>query len=160
MFDIHTILTISIEQYNANNIYFYNTVRNSILENSEFMKMFYSNHVLCMTGLFIEIPCSKFDVQYVHQTNTKCITHIVLHDDIVRVLQQIEQDVMSKSNIQNRSYAYKMDSFHRNPVKIHHPKSVPISHSILVKISGVWKTTDCCGVTYKFGAMTPTNHHK
>ena len=49
-------LVLDENNYNINNIFFYEPVKNTVMDDSKFIKILYSNEFITLNGIFINFP--------------------------------------------------------------------------------------------------------
>ena len=139
----------SIDQYNENNIYFCEPIKNNIMNDGTFIRILYSNHKVVLNGVYLyftlnEITCDKFYNKY------KCMFNPNNHKDLIDKLKNIEDGLLRKINIKNKIPQNKIfEQFKNGNIKIFNNITDNKSEFIL-KISGIWETYNNYGLTYKF----------
>ena len=101
-------IAIDIDKFNQNNIFFYEPVKNTVMDDSNFIRIIYSNKLLTLNGLFIKI---KFNI-----TNTekyfnkfKCTYNIEDNKQIINNLVSIENNILQKyCYIENKIVKHKI----------------------------------------------------
>ena len=46
-------IAINISEFNINNIYYLDAIKNTVIENSNFIRILYSNNLLSLNGIYI-----------------------------------------------------------------------------------------------------------
>jgi len=151
-------IAIDIDKFNQNNIFFYEPVKNTVMDDSNFIRIIYSNKLLTLNGLFIKI---KFNI-----TNTekyfnkfKCTYNIEDNKQIINNLVSIENNILQKyCYIENKIVKHKIyDQLYSGSIKLFKENSLStICNVFILKISGIWETDTEYGLTYKF--IDITNH--
>lgn len=149
------IFTISLNQYNINNIFFCDQITNNIVQNAFFSKIIYSTSYLSFSGLYINIPLTintKFDNQNQKYHFDKNDEYIIISN----FLKNIENSILTKFNdnvSKNLSCSSKLfDIFNSGNLRIYNDsnKEKKTISNIVLKISGIWSNDNTCGLTYKF----------
>ena len=141
-------LVLDYEQYNINNIFFYEAVKNTIMEGSSFIRIVYSNEDLVLNGIYIKIELQK------HTYSRKLQKSAVYNDTVLAFVEKLETDILNKYN-ENKAKVKKIKdhiSFLIN--KINYSVNGNDSNYLL-KISGIWETSNTMGLTFKFIYIAP-----
>jgi hypothetical protein len=88
-------LSLDIDNYNFNNVSFFNPINNAIIENSIFTKILYSTPFFICNNIFINI--SNECVIY-EEKNGKNMYSFIISDAIAEKIYNIEQDLLNKYN--------------------------------------------------------------
>ena len=143
-------IAMEIEQFNIDNLYFSQPVKNNIINQGYFYRLQYSNDI-------ITINCLQF---ILHMSNTTLIKYFNKYkcifndnnDDIVKKLQELEIKILSKINTNKKPKYNLYDQIKNNCIKFFSSKDYPEKpnqFNILFKISGIWEDADYYGITYK-----------
>ena len=140
----------ALNQYNNNCIYFCEPMKNNIMAESLFIKILYSNYNVTFNGIYLlitlnDVTCEKYYTKY------KCNFSIILHKDIIKNIKNIEEDLLKKYEIHNKTPQYKIfEQLQNGNFKIF--VNIDNMHvcSFILKISGIWETSNNYGLTYKF----------
>ena len=87
-------LVLDSNKYSINNIYFNEFVKNTIMNDSNFIRIIYSNKDLILNGLYIKINIYK-------ETNHIKANHIKtdnFNNKIVIFIQELENNLLNKYN--------------------------------------------------------------
>jgi hypothetical protein len=139
-----------IEQYNDFYVYFCEPIKNNIMTDSNFIRILYSNEIMTLSGIYLiininDMQCEKYYNKY------KCIFNPNYHNEMIQKIKQIEENLLKKCDIKNKSPQYKIYEQLKNGfIKIFHEVTPKQTNSFIVKISGIWETPNSYGVTYKF----------
>lgn len=139
-----------IEQYDANNIFFCEPIKNNVMTEGNFIRILYSPHNITFNGIYLlitlnDISCEKYYTKY------KCNFSTILHKDIINNIKNIEEDLLKKYEIYNKTPQYKIfEQLKNGNFKIF--TNIDNMHvcSFILKISGIWETHSNYGLTYKF----------
>jgi hypothetical protein len=141
-----------IEQYNNNNIYFCEPVINNIMNNGRFIRILYSSHIIIFNGIYLSIMLNDIKYEKIY-SKYKCIFNINNNQDLLNDIKKIEEDILCKYNLKNKTPQYKInEELQKGFIKIFCEINniIPISQSFVLKISGIWETQNSYGLTYKF----------
>jgi hypothetical protein len=138
-----------IEQYNDNNIFFCDPIKNNIMNEGSFTRILYSNDIISFNGVYlliklIDISCEKYYNKY------KCNFNVNLHKDLIDNLKIIEDNILKKYKT-NKIPSFKIyEQLKSGHIKIFNNIENKVNCSFILKISGIWETQSEFGLTYKF----------
>jgi len=139
-------LTIPLEELCEEGIIYHPPVPNTVMENSKFVRLGYSNADLTLNGIHIVIagvvPSSdnargKYQCTFLYEDNQKWLESLI----------QLEERILEKIDGRKRTLRLR-DQIMGGHVKIN-DSSAGFTNMIL-KLSGIWITSTACGITYKF----------
>jgi len=139
-----------IEQYNKNNIFFCEPIKNNIMNEGNFIRIIYSTHNIVLNGIYLlitlnDITCDKYYTKY------KCNFNVSNHKEIIDSVKIIEEDLLKKVEIVDKIPQYKIyEQLKNGNLKIFSDVGNKSICSFILKISGVWETQNNYGLTYKF----------
>ena len=143
-------ITKKLEQFNKECIYFCDPIKNNIMTEGMFIRILYSNELCVINGVYLLIYFQNVSVEK-YYNKYKCNFDISLHKEIIDKVKLIEEDILKKINIKNKTPSYKIyDQMRNGNIKIFSENIYNINNNFLLKISGVWETDTHYGVTYKF----------
>jgi len=139
-----------IEQYDENNIFFCEPIKNNVITEGNFIRILYSTNTVTFNGIYLlitlnDITCEKYYTKY------KCNFNVILHKDIINNIKNIEENLLKKHEINNKTPQYKIyEQLKNGNFKIF--TNIDNIHvcSFILKISGIWETHNSYGLTYKF----------
>ena len=141
-------ISLNKENYSIDNVYFYDPIKNSVIENSNFIRIIYSNSSVSINGIFIKI---EFD--FINKTNDFTKQKIIINpydnQKIINYIKTIEYDIIEKINIKNKKNIYKiyeqlMSGYIKNIDNNNY------TNNFILKISGLWESEKEYGLTFKF----------
>ena len=150
-------LAIPINQFNINSVFFQEAIKNTIMDDSNFIRIIYSNDICTFNGI-----CLEFNL---HITNVdksfnkfKCMFDNVLSNNIIQSISKMEYDIISKYNINNtgKQPAFRISDQIKNGIikvlSINNNNNNTVAHNatFMIKISGLWSNDLEYGLTYKF----------
>jgi hypothetical protein len=146
------ILVEDIVQFNENNIFFCESIKNNIITNGNFIRILYSNDKFILNGIYLHILFHNIIIEK-YFNKYKCT--FVIHDHLVLIetIRAIENSILRKinRNMNNKTPIYKIDDLIRTGnIKIFTENPNKINNEFLLKISGIWEDSLHYGVTYKF----------
>lgn len=142
-------LVKKINQYNNNNLFFCEPIKNNIMNDGNFIRILYSNENIVLNGIYLlidiyDIVCEKYYNKY------KCSFNIFNNKDIIDNLKLIEEEILKKYKT-TKTPSYKIyEQVKCGYIKIFSDIGIKQSYSFILKISGIWETQQNYGLTYKF----------
>lgn len=142
-------LVKKINQYNNNNLFFCEPIKNNIMNDGIFTRILYSNENIVLNGIYLlidiyDIVCEKYYNKY------KCSFNILNNKDIIDNLKLIEEKILKKYNT-TKIPCYKIyEQAKCGYIKFFSDIGIKQSHLFILKISGIWETQQNYGLTYKF----------
>ena len=145
-------LVKNMNQYNENNIFFCEPIKNNIMNDGTFIRILYSTHNILLNGIYLlialnNITCEKYYNKY------KCSFNPLNHKDIIDNFKIIQENILKKIYIKKTPQLKISEQLRNGNIKLFNM----IDHedsSFIVKISGVWETQYNYGLTYKFIKVT------
>ena len=142
----------TIEQYDENNIYFCDPIKNNVMNEGFFIRILYSTPLFVINGinLFISLNDVSIDKYY---NKYKCCFIANNHKQMIDDIKLIEEALLKNVNIKNKIPQFKIYEQLRNGnIKIFSDNIEKINNNnlFMLKISGIWETEFQYGVTYKF----------
>lgn len=139
-----------IEQYDENNIYFCEPIKNNIMNEGSFIRIIYSTPKFVLNGIYLlillnDIICEKYYNKY------KCCFNINTHMEIIDSLKTIEENILKKVEIKNKVPQLKIhEQLKSGNIKLFNDINTKTKCVFTLKISGIWETHTSFGLTYKF----------
>jgi hypothetical protein len=138
------------DQYDENNLFFCEPIKNNVMMDGNFIRILYSTPNFTLNGIYFfitlyDIICEKYYLKY------KCSFNIGTHKDIIDNLKIIEEDILKKYEIKNKTPQFKIyEQIKNGNIKIFTDISNKSISTFILKISGIWETQFNYGLTYKF----------
>lgn len=156
------MLCEEISDINLNNLIIMDPIKNNVLLESYFYKINYYNNIIIYNGLYIH-----FELKYLEILNDKIIYNFEENFNILNKLFKIENELLNINNIQkkknlkireiiekkNIKYNYIDINSNININNINHFNNINNNSNhidLILKISGIWKTNENYGLTFKF----------
>lgn len=142
-------LVKSIEQFNDNNIFLSEPIKNNIINDGNFIRIMYSNDIISFNGIYIlvnlkNVICEKFYNKYKYSFD------INDNKETINGLKIIEENILKKY-YSDKIPSYKIyDLLHLGYIKIYDYIENKSNFNIILKISGIWENDINYGLTYKF----------
>tara|TARA_Y100000389_G_scaffold202597_1_gene248347 strand:- start:7272 stop:7643 length:372 start_codon:yes stop_codon:yes gene_type:complete len=117
-------LVIDESKYNLNNLFFYEPVKNTVMDQSNFIRIIYSDENIILNGLYIRID------NFIQKLNN---------------IEKIELEILNKyNNLKTKSL--KLKEYFEYLLKKSNSEKLVFN----LKISGIWETENLIGLTFKF----------
>ena len=143
-------LVKNIEQYDENSIFFCEPIKNNIMNDGNFIRILYSNRNLVLNGIYIHLLFNDLTIEK-HYNKYKCIFNTNNYKKIITDIKTIEENILTKINIINKTPQFKIyEQLNNGNIKIFCDSVPKNNSSFILKISGIWETSDQYGLTYKF----------
>ena len=144
-----------IRYYNNKHIYFTKKVENTVLNNSYFSKIIFSDENVMLSGVFFYIQFVNFSIEK-HDNKQKCIFDIKTNKNLLDYLINIESVILNKYSCEkNKKYLMK-EQIEKKFIRIYNDnyhsmkKNNDKNNNIILKISGIWENINEIGITFKF----------
>jgi hypothetical protein len=142
-------LVKTITQYDNKNLFFCEPIKNNIMVDGSFIRILYSTPIVALNGIYLlvnlhDVTCEKYYNKH------KCCFNVSNHKDIIDHLKMIEEEILKK-NRTNKIPFYKIyEQIKSGYIKIFSDVGNVQQCSFILKISGIWETSQNYGLTYKF----------
>lgn len=146
-------LVNTIDQYNDNNIFFCEPIKNNIMSDGYFIRILYADRLFTLNGVYLCVPlqditCDKFYTKY------KCSFSVSAHKLLIEQLKRIEETLLHKYKT-SKVPSYKIhEQLKLGYIKLFADVGAKSHCSFALKISGIWETQYNYGLTYKFVKLT------
>ena len=125
-------------------IFFYKPVVNKITHYSYFYKLMYDIQLFTLNSLNIEIEIESYEII---EENKKYRVNIKINESFLEKIKILEERIIkSVSTKQNSLSCYKYLTF--NKLSYMYDK-YPEKLNLILRISGLWETNTCIGITTK-----------
>jgi hypothetical protein len=118
------------------NIFFNESIKNTIIKDSIFVKIIYSNNDVILNGIYI----------YVYLTNNN--KNIDSNNNNIQKINNIEKSILILYNTK-KTHNYKINNQLEYLISKLNNSNNNYAKYIL-RISGIWETNNIIGITYKF----------
>ncbi len=147
-------LITNIDQYNEDNVYFFDPIKNNIVKNGSFIRIIYSTDRIVLNAIYLAMNI-QFTVGSLYYNKLKCIFDVNKVQSIISQIKEIEEKLLIKSNISGKVARYNIyEQLKYGTIKLSiENNSQKTFTNILLKIAGIWETNSEYGLTYKFVAL-------
>ena len=140
----------NIDQYDENNVFFCEPIKNNVMNEGSFIRIIYSTHNFVLNGIYLlitlnDITCERYYTKY------KCLFNTILHKEIIDNFKIVEENLLKKYEIIDKIPQYKIyEQLKNGNLKLFTDVGNKSVCSFILKISGIWETQYNYGLTYKF----------
>ena len=141
----------TISQYSIDNVFFGDLQRNTVIHDSNFMRLLYSSDYFTLNGIFILVEFKNISVEK-YFSKYKCSFSIHENSHIIECLQKIEIGILKKLSIPNQSPSFQIGpQVASGNIKMF-STTIPQKGNlkVILKLSGIWDNGKEYGITYKF----------
>jgi hypothetical protein len=154
------ILSIPISKFNENNLYFSDVIKNIVISDSTFIRLYYSTKDLTTNGVFISFPLnvSSFERTY---NKIKCNFKTKLNQNVITALINIEKEIIKKINNENIQPVFSIkEQLEQEFIKLYNFTNYNNTSviTLVCKISGIWNNNTNYGLTCKFYPVVKYDH--
>ncbi len=143
-------IVLELDELNINNIFYQEKVKNTVMDNSNFLRIIYSNELFILNGIFVRF---NINLQTVEKSfnKYKCLFDIRLHNDIVSKISTIEKKILERQISVNKIPVYRIsEQLNNGFLKIFNEAECLEKNEFILKIYGIWENEFEYGLTYKF----------
>jgi hypothetical protein len=144
-------IVINQNQFNNNCIYFNEPIQNTVMDNSKFIKLIYSNENIMLNGIFLFLNIKTMNKE-TYFKKIKITYDVYNNRDILSNIYKIEQTILSKYKSSKRIRNILYETLKSGVIKIFPNIDNDINNSnnsFILKISGIWEDDNEYGLTYK-----------
>ena len=139
-----------LEQYDETNVYFCEPIKNNIMCDGNFIRVLYSTNNMVLNGIYLLIQLNDMVLEK-YYSKCKCIFNVNTHYDLINSLRSIEEKLLQKLSLKKKQPQYKIsEQITNGTIKIFGDVQAKQNNLFILKISGVWETSQNYGLTYKF----------
>ncbi len=150
-------LSVDSPNFDPHYIIINNKTKNNIMNNSDFLRIYYSDEYMTTNGLFISFKLKNIIIDK-YFNKIKC--HIDKSDfnkNVINQLLRIEKNILNKMTEQYSEPVYRIEEqLKQNYIKIFPSETMELRKynnlNFLLKISGIWSTDihKKYGLTFRF----------
>ena len=146
-------VVLGLDDIKHNNLFYQERVKNTVMDNSNFLRLSYSNELFILNGIFIHFNLKLYAIEKSFN-KYKCLFDIKPQIDIISRLTDIEKHIMEK-------YTFSNENKHKTPIyrineqlnncflKLFNVIELKDMNEFILKIYGIWETDFEYGLTYK-----------
>lgn len=138
-------IILPIKEISLDNIFFNESVKNTVVDNSNFIRIIYSNCDLILNSLYV-----KVDIYSNKKTNNSNIGNPEAYMiNLINLIDNLERDILNKYST-NKPQNNKLKEQLQYYIQKFNFNCSDSAISYLLKISGIWETNNMIGLTYKY----------
>jgi hypothetical protein len=154
------LIAKNINQYNDNYIYFCDPIKNNIMYEGTFNRILYSTPYFSLNGVYLNIQFNYCFNETAGNKN-KCSYDVKTNIMVINEIKKIETNILEKYSNKTKMPQYKLyEQLMCGTIKLHIKHNAQMqtpspthNNNFILKISGIWETVNCYGLTYKFIKM-------
>lgn len=143
-------LVIDINEFDNRNVYYQEKVKNTVMENSEFIRIMYSTSYYTLNAIFINF---KLKLNYVEKVFNKYKYFFNKEDNLINVdeICKIEKYILENYiNLKKKKPLYRIsEQLIHNNIKSFNDIRIQETNNFFLKIYGIWENEYEYGLTYK-----------
>lgn len=141
-----------LNEFNINNLFFNDPIENTVIENSIFIKIIYSEENVCLNGIYLF--CAFNNLSYEKNYNKIIISWVDNDNNIIieNKIIEIENKILQSYNSKKKKIFGIKEYLKKRNIKIFSEKNNYVfnNNGLILKISGLWENDNECGVAFKF----------
>jgi hypothetical protein len=144
-------IAIALDDFDEYNVYFNKPIRNTVIDESNFLRITYSNEMFSMNGICINVTIDV-STKEKHYNKYKCSFNLARNYLVVHKLTQIEAKILKRIELDGKTPVKKIrQQLNCGNIKLFTDNSIISSaNNYTLKMSGIWETDTEYGITYKF----------
>ena len=137
------------KQFDFNYIYFQDKIKNTVYNDSNFMRIYYSKSNFIMNCISIMVEFKNLKVLF---NGNKYIGYFNRNDNIevINYIKNLECYLLNIVNINKEKLFSLQNQLMNEYIKIYNVLNDKNISKLHLKISGIWETNTSYGITYKF----------
>ena len=150
IYTLYMNIVKNINQYDENNIYFSDPIKNNVIIDGTFTRIIYSTPIFILNGISLLIPLNDIYIEK-YYNKYKCSFNVNSHLELIESIKSIEENILKIVNIKNKIPQFKIyEQIKSGYIKVFSDVTNRQNSSFILKISGIWETQHNYGLTYKF----------
>ena len=106
-------LVLELDNLNINNVFYQEKVKNTVMDNSNFLRIVYSNELFILNGIFVRFNLNLHSVEKSFN-KYKCLFDTKLHSDIIlKISTLLYKSNLIFYNLLNLKYAHSSMYLHQ-----------------------------------------------
>lgn len=146
-------IVLTHNQFNSNNIYFNEPIQNTVMDNSRFIKLIYSNENIMLNGVFLLLNIKIINKEtYFKKIKISYDISNSINKEILMNIYNIENNMLLKYKSTKKPRSILYETLNSGVIKIFPNIDKDINNSnssFILKISGIWEDDKEYGLTYK-----------
>ena len=153
------IVTERLDDFTINNVFYLEPIKNTVIDNSSFIRIIYSNQLCTFNGIYLYIAFNDVLLQ----TNNNKVKYSIKpknNMEIITALKTLECELLDNISIHKHKVYKLQEQLHNGIIKIINNNYTLCNdtnyNNYILKISGIWESGDEYGLTYKFNDIYET----
>lgn len=149
-------IVTTLDQFSSHSIYFADPIKNTVIPNSNFIRIYYSNNNFTLNGIYLLIDLYNTTTEK-YYNKYKCQFSTSDNTEVVSQLISIENSILLKNTIPGKTpQSILSQQLRSGYMKLfaENNSSFPSNMKFILKISGLWENISEYGITYKFIPVT------
>lgn len=146
-------IVVTHNQFNSDNIYFNDPIQNTVMDNSKFIKLIYSNEHIMLNGVFLLLNIKTINKEtYFKKIKISYDINSNINRELLTNIYKIEKNILLKYKCSKNPRYILYDTLNTGVIKIFPNIDNDIynsNNSFILKISGIWEDDNEYGLTYK-----------
>uniref|UniRef100_A0A6C0BR54 Uncharacterized protein n=1 Tax=viral metagenome TaxID=1070528 RepID=A0A6C0BR54_9ZZZZ len=147
-------ILINYNTYDANNVFFSEAIKNTIIENSVFRRLVYTPNNYSLNSLHFMVSIQNAVIKKYYNKYKCYINHTTLNHLEILKMNTIEKTILSRADIKDKRPVMQIaDLLNQKHIKLFSSDNLNDNYEVfrvVLKISGIWETEDTYGLTFKF----------
>lgn len=141
-------IVIDIKDFSINNVFFMDIVKNTVMENSNFIRINYSNSLLILNGIYLTFDLKTYSLEK-YFSKFKCSFNTHYNQFVIDQIINIEDNLLKTLNPSKKPVYKIKEQLSTGNIKLFSNNNSILDNKFLLKISGFWETDLEYGITYK-----------
>jgi hypothetical protein len=144
-------VVINAGSFQPPHVYFQESVKNTIMDDSNFIRICYSNELFALNGILLKLHIRTFNVEK-YFNKYKCSYDVNTNREEIAKVAAIERQVLQRLGLNKKRANYRItEQLNSGNIKLFTDNiNIKIPDEYILKISGIWETETDFGLTYKF----------
>lgn len=144
-------MNLIIDDFDEKYLHFYPRVKNTVMDNSSFIRLGYSDPIVKLNGVYVVLNIKPTNIEKYFNKSKYFYNYSENQDEIQKII-ALEHCILDKLG-KTLKKVYKLkDQLLMNHIRVfcNNEDSKIEANKVLVKISGIWETEKENGLTFKF----------
>lgn len=140
----------NINDIDCHNIYFSESIKNTVLLNGKFYRILYSTSLYILNTIILNIKLHNVTIEQSFN-KYKCSYPIEKNSSYIRQLEHLEKKILDKIETKKNRIYNITTQMNSGMIKLFtNTNEIKNKLEVVLKISGIWETEREIGITYKF----------
>lgn len=140
----------TIDNFNIKNVYFSDSLENTVMDNGIFSKILYSTNDITINGIYLVCNFSHTYIEKIGMNKYKITWNKEKNEDLMKKITDIENALLKKYGKATTSMQLSTLLDHCNFRIFTENDKLYSNSDFLLRISGIWENNLSSGITYKF----------